>query len=62
MTIASLIVTLIIVGVVLYLVRLIPMDATIQKIISVLVILCVVLWICESLGLFSSLGHPIRLR
>ena len=31
MTIASIIVTLIIVGVVLYLVRLIPMDATIQK-------------------------------
>lgn len=62
MTIASIIVTLIIVGVLLYLVRLIPMDATIQKIISVLVILAVVLWVCEGIGLFSGMGHPIRLR
>lgn len=62
MTIASIIVTLIVVGVVLYLVRLIPMDAAIQKIISALVILAVVLWVCEGLGLFASLGHPIRFR
>ena len=51
MTLIGLIVVLLIVGVVLYIVSLIPMDATIKRIIQVLVILFVVLWILSALGL-----------
>lgn len=54
----SLIVTLIVIGVVLYLVELIPMDATIKRIIQVLVILCVVLWLLSSFGVLpAGFGH-----
>lgn len=50
----ELIVALIVVGVVLYLITLIPMDATIKKIIVVLVILLVVLWVLQSFGLIGG--------
>lgn len=57
----GLIVTLVVVGVLLYLCELLPMDATIKRIIQVVVILCVVLWLLNSFGLFSgswgTLGH-----
>lgn len=62
MTIISLVVVLILVGVALYLVRLIPMDATMQKIVTALVILTVVLWLLESLGLFAGVGPHVRLK
>lgn len=61
MSLISLIVFLIVVGVALYLVSLIPMDATVKRIIQVLVILVVVLWLVEALGLLSGIGN-IRLR
>ncbi len=60
MSLIGLLVVLIIVGVGLYLVRLIPMDATVQKIITALVILAVVLWLVEGFGLLG--GYPIRFR
>jgi hypothetical protein len=60
MTLVGLLVILIIVGVVLYLIQLIPMDATIKKIIWVLVILCVILWVLSQFGLLHDTG--IRLR
>lgn len=49
----EILVVLIIIGVLLYLAQLIPMDATIKKIIMVLAILFVVLWILQALGLFN---------
>lgn len=54
----SLIITLVFLGVGLYLLELIPMDATIKRIIQVLVILLVVLWVLQLLGLFH--GLPLR--
>lgn len=54
----SIIVTLVIVGVVLYLLQLIPMDATIKQVIHVLVILFVILWLLQSFGIFSL---PVKL-
>jgi hypothetical protein len=57
----SIIIALIIVGVVLYLITLIPMDATVKKIITVLVILLVVLWVV-SLLFPGQVVLPSRLR
>ena len=54
MPLIELIVILIVIGVGLYLISLIPMDANIKKIIQVLVIVLVVLWI---LSLFFPFGH-----
>ena len=58
----EIVVMLIIVGVALYLIQLIPMDATIKKVIVVLVILIVVLWVLSALGLFQGgfALHPLR--
>lgn len=61
MTIISLVLVLIVIGVVLYLINtLIPMDAKIKTIINVVVILAVLLWLLEAFGLLS--GAQIRLR
>lgn len=62
MSLVGLILTLILVGVLLYLIQLIPMDGTIKQIIYVLVIVCVILWVISALGLLSmgpviSFGH-----
>lgn len=61
MTIISLVLVLIVIGVVLYLINtLIPMDAKIKTIINVVVILAALLWLLEAFGLLS--GAQIRLR
>lgn len=57
----SLIVTLIIIGVLLYLVNaLIPMDAKIKLIINVVVVIAVCVWLLEGFGLLGSSAafHP----
>lgn len=50
----SLIVTLVIVGVALYLITLIPMDAVIQKVIRVVVLLVALLYVLQILGIWHS--------
>lgn len=65
MSLIGIIVALIIVGVLLYIVGLVPMDATIKKIVYALVALAVVLWLLQALGLFNSgfnVGGPGRGR
>lgn len=59
----SIIVTLIVIGLLLYLIGLIPMDATIKQIIRVVVIIAVIIWLLESFGLLGSVGgHGHLLR
>ena len=58
----SIIVTLIVVGLVLYLVGLIPMDGTIKQIIRVVVIIAVIIWLLQSFGLLGSIGHGHLMR
>lgn len=61
MSIISLLVVLIIVGVVLYLVNtLIPMDAKIKTIINAVVVIVVLLWVLQALGLMSGLNLRLR--
>ena len=61
----SLVVTLIVVGVLLWLVNTyVPMDAKIKQVLNAVVIIAVVLWLLQAFGLFGSLNsvrvNPIR--
>jgi hypothetical protein len=58
----SVIVTLIVVGLLLYLIGLIPMDGTIKQIIRVVVIIAVIVWLLQTFGLLGSLGFHHALR
>lgn len=53
MSLLTLVVTLIVVGVLLYLVGLIPMDPTILRVIQVVVLLAVVLWLLNVFGVLN---------
>ena len=57
----SIIVTLVVIGLVLYLIDLIPMDGTIKTIIRLIVILMVVVWLLQQFGLIGPVGPFHRL-
>jgi hypothetical protein len=60
MSLISLVVTLIVVGVLLWLVNAyIPMDGKIKKILNVVVVICVIVWL---LSVFGVLGHSGDIR
>ena len=60
MSLISLVVTLIVVGVLLWLVNAyIPMDGKIKRILNIVVVICVVLWL---LSVFGVLGHSGDIR
>ena len=60
MSLISLIVTLIVVGVLLWLVNTyIPMDGKIKKILNVVVVICVVVWLLYAFGI---LNHADEIR
>jgi hypothetical protein len=57
----GIIVTLVVIGLLLYLVELIPMDRAIKQIIRIIVIIAVVVWLLQAFGLIGSLNnifHP----
>ena len=65
MSLVSLVVVLIVVGVLLWLVNsYIPMDGKIKNILNVVVVVAVVLWLLQAFGLFDSISavHVGRLR
>jgi len=56
----SLILTLIVVGVLLWLVNTyIPMDAKIKNIINIVVVICVVLWLLNVFGVLGAMNVPV---
>lgn len=58
MPLISVIVTLIIVGVLLWLANsYIPMDGKIKKILNVVVVILVILWLLSAFGIFGSLSN-----
>jgi 1-acyl-sn-glycerol-3-phosphate acyltransferase len=57
MSLISLIVTLIVVGVLLWLVNTyIPMDGKIKKILNIVVVICVVVWLLYAFGILHHTG------
>ena len=60
MSLISLVLTLIVVGVLLWLVNtFIPMDAKIKKILNAVVVICVVVWLLYAFGILGR-GGDIR--
>jgi len=58
MSLISLIVTLIVIGVLLWLVNAyIPMDGKIKKILNVVVVICVVVWLLSAFGVIGHVGN-----
>ena len=58
MSLISLVVTLIVVGVLLWLVNTyVPMDAKIKQVLNVVVIIAVVLWLLSAFGLFGYVSN-----
>ena len=58
MSIISLVITLVVVGVLLWLVNnFIPMQHNIKSILNGLVVICVVLWLLNVFGVFHSMAH-----
>jgi len=63
--IVGIIITLVVIGLLLYLVDLIPMDRAIKQIIRVIVIIGVVIWLLQAFGLIGSINglfHPAPVR
>jgi hypothetical protein len=63
--IVSIVVALVVVGLVLYLIDIIPMDRTIKQIIRAIVIVGVIIWLLQAFGLIGSIGsllHPGHVR
>jgi hypothetical protein len=60
MSLINLVITLIVVGVLLWLINAyIPMDAKIKKILNIVVVICVVIWL---LSVFGVIGHGNDIR
>jgi hypothetical protein len=62
MSLVSLLVVLIIVGVLLWLINnYIPMDAKIKKILNVVVVIVVIIWLLQAFGVLSNI-QGLRIR
>lgn len=58
MPLLQVVVTLIVVGILLWLANAyVPMDDKIKKILNVVVVIAVILWLLQAFGLFSYLGN-----
>jgi hypothetical protein len=57
MSILTIIITLIVAGVLLWLINFIPMQATIKKIVNTVAVVFVVLWLLKVFGLFTYLTN-----
>lgn len=56
----NLIITLIVVGVLLWLVNnYLPMDGKIKQILNIVIIIAVILWLLRSFGILSGAGIPL---
>jgi hypothetical protein len=61
MTLLSLVLTLIVVGVLLYVVNTyVPMDPKIKNILNIVVVIAVIIWILSVFGLLNFINIPIH--
>ena len=56
----GIIITLVVIGLVLYLIDLIPMDGAIKQIIRLIIIIAVVVWLLRAFGLMPWLNNLFR--
>jgi hypothetical protein len=62
MSLIALVITLVVVGVLLWLINTyVPMDSKIKSIVNVVVVIVVVIWVLQSVGVLGSLQN-IRVR
>ena len=58
MTLVSLIIVLVVVGLLMYLINaFIPLDPTIKRILNIAVVIFLIIWLIQSLGLLGPLGN-----
>lgn len=58
MPLVSLIIILVVVGLVMYLINaFIPLDPTIKQILNIAVVIFLIVWLIQALGLLSTLGN-----
>ena len=61
MTLLSLILTIVVVGVLLWLINTyVPMQAAVKKILNAVVVIVLIIWILNAFGLVGPLNRPIR--
>jgi hypothetical protein len=57
----SLILTIVVVGVVLWLINTyVPMQATVKNILNIVVVIVLIVWLLNAFGLIGPLNRPIR--
>jgi predicted membrane protein len=60
-TLLSLILTIVVVGVVLWLINTyVPMQSTVKSILNIVVVIVLVVWLLNAFGLIGPLTRPIR--
>ena len=60
MSLVSIIITLIVVGVLLWLVNsYIPMDGKIKQILNIVIVIAVILWLLRAFGVWGGAGVPV---
>jgi hypothetical protein len=57
MSLITIVITLIVVGVVLWLINLIPMQTTIKRIVNIIIVIAIVVWLMKLFGLWSYLSN-----
>lgn len=57
MSILTILIFLVVVGVVLYLINKIPMDGTIKQIINILVIILIIVFLLKAFGIWGAMGN-----
>jgi hypothetical protein len=57
LSIITIVITLVVVGFVLWLINYIPMQATIKKIVNVMVVIFVLVWLSKIFGLWAYLAN-----
>ncbi len=61
MTLLSLILTIVVVGVLLWLINTyIPMQSAVKNILNAVVVIVLIIWILNAFGLVTALNRPIR--
>ena len=61
MTLLTLILTIVVVGVLLWLINTyIPMQATVKNILNIVVVIVLIIWLLNAFGVVGPLNRPIR--